>query len=284
MQIMRDFWKKVGEVGPRGRPQAGAALLLLLALAVAGVAAAPPAAETPDARGLVSAVVRNQQTTGSKARLRLAIEPPEGQGPARSLQVLLKSRREGATQETLVMVQWPREEKGRAWMIRRTDSGEVGGFRFMPPNEVTPVTAAELEAPLFGSDLSVDDFAESFWNWPEQQVVGVEKVGSAECWVVESRTSDASVRHPRVRSWLAKDKPIALRVDKSDKNGELRKRLTAGRVVRRDEGGWVVAEWMVETVTSGSRTRVTGSRSDRDLTLPASEFSPEGVRQLLDSR
>lgn len=284
MKNMRHGTIHTGTTRSAGTPRSGATLLLAMALAMAGVAATPPAPETPEARALVSAVVQNQRTTGSKARLRLAIEPPEGQGPARSLQVLLKSRHEGATQETLVMVQWPREEKGRAWMIRRTDTGEVGGFRFIPPNEVTPVTAVDLDAPVFGSDLGIDDFAESFWEWPEQQVVGVEKIGSAECWVVESRTSAASVRHPRVRSWLAKDKPIALRVEKSDKNGELRKRLTAGRVVRREEGGWVVAEWMVETLASGSRTRVTASRSDRGLTLPAFEFSPEGVRQLLDSR
>jgi|GEM_PF-1128619 len=268
----------------RGTLRNWASTLVLVATVVASVGGAPGAEEAPDARGLVSAVVRNQRTSGSKARVRLSIEPAEGQGRTRSLQVLIKSRRDGWTHETLVVVMWPRDEKGRAWMIRQTDAGEVGGFRFAPPNEVTPITAAELDDPLFGSDLSVDDFAESFWEWPEQRVAGVEKVGSADCWVVESRTSDPSVRHPRIRSWLAKDRPIALRVEKSDKNGELRKRLTAGRVVRRDEGGWVVADWMVETLASGSRTRVSGSRSDRDLTLPASEFTPEGIRQLVDSK
>ncbi len=73
-----------------------------------------------------------------------------------------------------------------------------------------------------------------------------------------------------------------MRIDKLDAAGAVRKRLTAGRVVHRDEGGWAVAEWTMETVASGSRTRVSATRSDRDLALPADEFSPEGVRGLIE--
>lgn len=257
-------------------------VMMALAFRSDGAERADADARQPEARSLVSAVVQNQRTTGSRARAKLSIEP--AQGPTRSLQVLIKGRLDGPTHETLIVVMWPREEKGRAWMIRRIDGGETSGFQFAPPNDVTPLTARELDSSLFDSDLSVDDFAESFWEWPDQQLVGEEKVGTTECWVVESRTTDPNVRHPRMRSWLSKDKPIALRVEKFDKVGAVQKRLTAGRVVRRDGGGWVVAEWMVETVATGSRTRVSGSRSDRDLTLPAAEFTPDGVRQLLESK
>ena len=97
--------------------------LAVILLAQAGAVAAAEPESLPDAKALVSGVVQNQRTTGSRARAKLSIEP--AQGPTRSLQVLIKGRREGATNETLVVVMWPREEKGRAWMIRRTDAGEV---------------------------------------------------------------------------------------------------------------------------------------------------------------
>lgn len=267
----------------RPLPPRGAALRWVGMIAFALVGPLPTLAgdsPTPEARAVVSAVVRNQRSTGTRARARLSIEAKEG--PTRSLQVLIKGRREGATNETLVVVMWPREQKGQAWMIRRTDAGEISGFRFAPPNEVRPVSAADLDEPLFGSDLCVDDFAESFWEWPDQRITGEEKVGNLACWVVESRTTDPSIRHPRIRSWLAKERPVAMRVEKSDREGTLRKRLTAARVVRRDDDGWSVGEWTVETVEAGSRTTVSGSRSDRDLTLPASDFTVEGVRQLID--
>ena len=240
----------------------------------------PVAGAEPDAAGLIAALVRQQRTPGYRTRARVEIDP--AQGDERHFQVLIKGRLDGSTNETLVVVMWPRDQKGRAWMIRRTEAGVVGGFRLEPGGEATPIQAGEFDEPLLGSDLGLDDFAETFWEWPEVRVVGEEKVGSAECWIVESKSAGSAVRHPRVRSWLAKEKPIAMRIEKFDASGTLRKRLTAGRVVRRDDGGWAVAEWTVESVGAGSHTRVTGSRSDRDLTLPAAEFTPEGVRKLVE--
>ncbi|MBL9129198.1 MAG: outer membrane lipoprotein-sorting protein [Verrucomicrobiales bacterium] len=234
----------------------------------------------PDARTLVAALVKSQSTSGYRTRARVAIEP--AQGPERHYQVLIKGRRDAAVSETLVLVLWPREEKGRAWMIRRDAAGVVGGFRLAPGGASTPIRSEDLDEPLLGSDLGIDDFAETFWEWADASVVGEEKVGGTACWIVESRSGDPSVRHPRIRSWLAKEKSVAMRVEKYDAADVLRKRLTAGRVVRRDEGGWVAAEWTVETVGRGGQTRVTGSRSDRGLELPAVEFTPEAISKLVE--
>lgn len=266
----------------RGRrsPTGGWALWGVLAVGLMAAGSGPIAAAEPDATGLVAALVRQQRTPGYRTRARVEIEP--AQGPERHYQVLIKGRRDGTTDETLVVVMWPRDDKGRAWMIRRTEAGVVGGFRLVPGQEPTPIQSGDLDEPLLGSDLGLDDFAETFWEWPEARVVGDEKIGSTDCWIVESKSADPAVRHPRIRSWLAKEKPIAMRIEKYDGSGILRKRLSAGRVVRRDDGGWAVAEWTVETVGAGSRTRVSGSRNDRDLTLPAAEFTPEGVRKLVD--
>jgi len=227
----------------------------------------------------IEAVIRNQRTTGLRARAKLSIEPR--QGAERSVQVLIKERRDGAARETLVVSLWPREEKGKAWMLRRTEKGDLEGFRFTPPEDVAPVSAANLDERIFDSDLGVDDFAESFWEWPDVKAVGEEKVGNTVCRVVEFQTTLAGVRHPRVRAWLAKEKPVAMRVEKYDAAGALSKRMSAGRVVHREDGGWSVAEWTVETVSAGSRTRVSGSRSDRDLVIPPEEFTVEGIRKLI---
>ncbi len=276
---MRNIWKMGGGRAHTGWVRLPAwAWIAVACMGWAGVAMAADA--KPEVGALVSAVVENQRTTGSRTRARVSIEPAKG--PERSMQVLIKSRRDGATNETLVMVMWPRVEKGRAWMIRRTGSGEISGFRLIPPDSVFPVAAADLDEPLFGSDLSVDDFAESFWDWPDQRLAGEEKVGNTDCWIVDSHIGQPGARHPRIRSWLAKEKPVALRVEKFGADGVLGKRLTAGRVVRQDEGGWAVAEWTVETIGTGSRTKVSGSRSERDLALPASEFTPDGVQQLIE--
>ena len=241
-----------------------------------GIKGAEPA---PEVSKWVEAVIRNQRTTGLRARAKLSIEPR--QGAERSVQVLIKERRDGAVHETLVVSLWPREEKGRAWMLRRTAIGDIEGFRFTPPEEVTPISAANLDERLFDSDLGVDDFAESFWEWTDVKAIGEEKIGSTVCRVVEFRTVLAGVRHPRVRAWLPKEKPVPLRVEKYDVQDVLSKRMSAGRVVHREDGGWSVAEWTVETVPAGSRTRVSGSRSDRDLVIPPEEFTVEGIRKLI---
>ncbi len=250
--------------------------IALAVLAVPGLMKAQD--ELPGAREVVAAVLTNQRSSGFVARARL--ESRQGDGPARAVQILAKGRRDGALAEVMVVAMWPADVKGQAVVVKRRDGGEASGFRFTPPAEVERLDRFDMDDPLFGTGLCVDDLTESFWEWPEQKIAGSAKHGHDDCWILESRPRGVKARHAVVRSWIAKGKNLPVLIEKAGKEGKTVVRVSVERSVKRDDGGWSPVEMLIESRDSGWRTRVTFSRGERGLTLPASDFSPEAVKAL----
>ena len=253
-------------------------VLTVLLLCVPGLGALPAQDAAPDARQLVAAVLANQRSSGFTARAR--VEARRGEGPSRTVQILAKGRRDGNTAETMVAAMWPADVKGQAVVVKRRDGGEASGFRFTPPGQVDRMQGGDMDEPLFGTGLSVDDLSESFWDWPEQKITGSGKQGHDDCWILESRSHAGKARHHMVRSWIAKGKMLPLLIEKAGKDGKAVTRLTVEHTTKRGDGGWSPTELLIESLDTGWRTRVTFSRGERGLVLPAADFSPEAVKAL----
>ena len=257
------------------------AILVCLALASAFVPdrnvffGAP--AENFNARELVAKVVEANRTSGFRIRAKLVVTTanPEHRDVK---QLLIKSRTEGKTTTMLYQVLWPAESKGQALLIERK-GGSVSGFLFEPPGTVKRLSATLLAQPFFGSDLAIEDLAEDFWDWPSQKIVGEETIDKRLCTIVESRPSaDAASSYSVVKTWIAPDLALPLRVDKYGKNRRLIRRITADRIVKVNDR-WTAANIIVDPDGGNSRTVLEGSKSERDLDLPAAEFTLEAIKR-----
>jgi hypothetical protein len=69
-------------------------------------------------------------------------------------------------------------------------------------------------------------------------------------------------------------------IEKCGRSGQPLTRITVERAGKRDDGGWSPVELTIDALDSGWQTRVTFSRGERGLTLPAADFSPAAVRAL----
>ena len=252
------------------------ALLLLLLSLGAGATGGGPTAEQ-----LIARVEQARRTSGFRARARL-VRTTSDSRKQEVQQLLITGRRRGESTQVLYRVLWPKEAEGRALLVECSADGKTGGFLFEPPQTVTPLTRRVMGQPLFGSDLSVEDVAEEFWRWPSQALAGEAMVAARRCLILESRPGAGSESgYSLVRSWIAPDIALPLLIEKYGRDGRLVKRLVAAKVVKQSGGRWTVAILVIEAAGGPSRTTLEGSRSERDLDLPAEQFTLESIRKSL---
>ena len=233
----------------------------------------------PSGNSIIEKLRQNQNTSGFRARAK--VESKKADVSETTAQILLKGRREGDLSQTLLLAMWPSHIKGEAVIISQKGRGERTGVKTTPLQTTRSMSKADWDAPLFGTELSIDDVAESFWNWPDHATLGAERLDREDCWVIESKNPISDGSLAAVKSWISSSKVVPVKIEKFDKAGRLVSRTTFDRLTKREGGGWVPAAFKVENLLSGTTSEVAFSRGDRDLTFPPEDFTPEGIRQLV---
>ena len=246
-------------------------------LAVLAATYAPQAARPlPAAEGIVARVLQARATSGFLIRAKLTRVAAGSNREVTSL-LAIKGRQDGTRSTVLYQVIGPKDQAGHALLLDDRGDHRLSGFRF-DAGTITPLTPAAFGDSFLGSDLRIEDVTEGFWHWRSARTVGEEAVGSRRCLVLEFRPEPgAPTGYSRVKAWIAGDIALPLRVETFATDGRLERRMTAGRVVKRGER-WGAATLTFEPPGAGSRTIIEGSKWEQDLSLPASEFSPEAIR------
>jgi hypothetical protein len=253
--------------------------LLATVLLPLSASAQTPAPQQPTAKQLVSLVVAHQRTRGLTARGRMLITTPSSE--RRTLQILVKGRHEGNASEMLYLALYPQADKGRAVVIRKDGGDNVSGFIREPNGKTLNLTSERIKQPLFGSDITIEDLAEDFWTWPAPKLSGQDKVCHKDCYIVDCRPPkglDAS--HAVVRAWISPETALPLRIESYLANGTLAKR-TECRKLAKSGDHWGMEELTVESAAPGHRTNLDFSKGSRDIEVPATDFTPEGIAKSL---
>jgi hypothetical protein len=268
---MTRLLRRICGVALRRFPPALAVLSLVLPAWLHG---ADPAAEE-----LIGRVLANAKTRSLTLRAKLVVADAANDRRS-AFQLRMRGRRDGDLVRRLYQVLWPASRQGQALYFERTDEGTLAGFLFVPPDQVTPLTTAELAQPFLDSDLSVEDLAEEFWRWPGQAISGADAIDGEACKIVESHpVPGAETSYGFVRSWVSPPKALPLRIEKFDRDGHLVKWITFGNFVRVDEI-WTPRTLTVKRPAATQETTLEIFRGDRDVDIPLAEFSLEAVKNL----
>jgi len=260
-------------------------LSILLALLSLGFCASAlglaAAAEDLTADQLIAKVEAAQKTSGFRTRARLVKTAPDSK-TQEVMQLVIKGRREGEAIRTLYQVLWPKRAMGQALVVETSADGSVSGFLFEPPDRQIPLTPKVMPQPLFGTNVTVEDVAEAYWHWPHQKLVGEENVAGRRCLILESRPgAGTATGYSLVKSWIAPDIALPLMVEKYGKDGTLLKRFVAAKVVKQSPGSWAAAILVVDSMGGRGRTMLEGTKSDRDIDIPAEQFTLGALKQVL---
>lgn len=250
---------------------------LLLLAGVSSVIAEPGAPAT--ARELIDKVLAARRTSGFTARGRMVITRPSAE--SRTLQFLLKGRHSGNAKDFLYLALYPAGDKGRAVVVHKDAGGSLTGFTREPDGKTSPLTAARLKQPLFGSDLVLDELAEDFWAWPAPKIAGEGAVCRRDCQIIELRAPKGSdAAFALVRVWVSPETSLPLRIEMYSADNKLLKRTECRNIVK-SGGHYSMEKLTIESPVTGQQTALDFSKGTRDIEVPARDFTPEGITGLL---
>lgn len=188
------------------------------------------------------------------------------------LQVQIKSRRSGGRASSVYEVLWPAERKGEKAILRQSKGSAAEAETVSASGARAKISGPQMGDGVFGTDLSYADAIENFFLWTDHKVTGKEKVGRAECLVLESRPSGDSP-HGKVRSWIEPGKLVVHRVEKYDAAGRLVRTIATTQVAKDDTGRHVPAGLTVSR-PGGSSTEIDGSNVRHDVNLSHADLAP----------
>ena len=213
-------------------------------------------------------------------RARLVTGTRRADDDTSTVQVRVLGRRDGVTARTLYQALWPASVKGQAVSFATEGGRLVSGFLFELPDVVTTLERSALGTALFGTELTVEDLVEDFWDWPHPVAGPTGLVGGQRCRIVELRPpARARSATAMVRACISRERALALLVEKVDAGGRTVRRFQVERAVRRD-GRWVPTRLSIENRARGRTTVVEISRDDSDRDVAVDEFSPSWIKRM----
>jgi hypothetical protein len=234
------------------------------------------------AKDLAAGLSALQEGT-SYVRLRLEVKHPTDTTKI-ALQLQIKQRSTRTATDLVYQVLWPKERKGEAVLLHKTEGTPPSGSLFIPPDRSRPLESSDLKGALFGSDLSYEDVIENVFAWEDQRIVGAEVLNRVSCVILESSPGKGvSSIYGHVRSWIDARRLVPLRVEKYLPSGQLARRIDTTRVATDDKGRFIPADLTVRGPREDSVTDLDGSRIRHDVAYTDRDFTPEGLAEVLAS-
>ena len=231
------------------------------------------------AKQLIARVEDAQKSSGFRIRAKLVSSRPDSAAPEVK-QLLIRGRQQEGTKQVIYQVLWPKPSAGEALLVETSPQGAVSGLLQSRKGQL-PLTPQLMAQPLFNSAIAIEDVAENFWHWPLQELKGEEVVSGRSCTILESHPgSGTATSYSLVRSWVSPELALPLRVEKFGKDGRLRRRFIASKIMKRPHGRWIAAIVTVESADGRARTTLEGSRAERDIEIPADQFTPQAISKL----
>jgi Outer membrane lipoprotein-sorting protein len=216
--------------------------------------------------------LRAKQEGSTFVRVRMQIARGE------TFQLQIKSRVSRDTSDVVYQILFPKERKGEAVLLHRSEEKFTGSL-FVPPNTVRSIASGQMNQPLFGSDVSYEDIIDSPYRWNHQAIVGTEVIDGTSCQILESKPGKGhSSSYSSVKTWVDPRRLVPLRIEKYDASGKLVRRINTTRILL-DGNESLPADLRVYG-PNGTVTEITGSRIKRSVTYPDTEFTAEGLKQL----
>lgn len=254
---------------------ATAAIMVFMIWTPLSHADSPP---TFNASDLAARLSNLQQDGSSHVRVKFVIKKKPA---SQVLQIQIIQRRTKDSAAVIYQILWPKDCQGESVLLKKSGNQSPTGTSFLPPDQVSPLGQANMNEPLFGSDLAYADIIENFYTWDTQSISGEEMIGKVKCQILESvpGKSQSSI-YSRVRSWVDPERLVPLRVEKHLSSGGGIRRIETTRITKNDNGQNIPANLLIQGPRGDSTTEVEGSRLNTDVSFEDKDFTPEALKEI----
>ncbi len=233
---------------------------LATTFAAFAVAAAPAAAEPPDA----AAIIEGARMAATLVELDEPLEGTLSSG-GRNTPIALFLKGED--------IQFQYSQNRRDWQAfhMRLGDGQFDLFRMVDGNQVR-FPREELVNPIAGTDLTYEDLALRFFYWPNPRFEGEENVSGQACYKIRlDKPAGAPGRYEAVYVWVHKRYGAFMRIRGHDRDGALVKEFQVEDVMRVSRDVWTLRRMQVATHNpeTGRRESITRVTFDSPRSAPA---------------
>lgn len=152
------------------------------------------------------------------AEAEMTLVAKSGQQVVRKFRAVTKT--DGPVRKALIRFLSPADIEGTGFLVLEKERAETEQFLYLPAlRRARRIVSSQKSRSFVNSDFTYEDMerrpVESF----EHVLVGEESTESVSCWVVDSTPKDGTAsQYGRIRSWVAKDMDVPLRMHYFDKS------------------------------------------------------------------
>ena len=274
-------------LGGRIRADRGLAVAILLAMLAAvlvatdGLGASSPPADPPHPPEEPFRRCATDDESARSGSAVLALETTRRAGESIHYRAALSWRRDSGETRLLLRMEAPEDLRGSAFLWIESDESpaDARAFAYLPEiDAVRPLGRRRLRAPLFGTDITIDDLrrlrgladGDAVDSYRETKLLG------RPVWRIEGHASDDR-DEGRLLGWLDRERCVLIRAELLDRKGRLKKVVRADPARVESHGGrWLTLELSIRDVREESLTRVDVLSIDLE-DAPASLFEPEAL-------
>jgi outer membrane lipoprotein-sorting protein len=253
-------------------------LLAVLVLLPVGVARAQT--QGPGAATIVQSVLESDPWGLNGAEVTASAILTDKRGSKRTLSFVAASRRyDPPLSKSLVRFSSPPDLAGAGFLqVQRRDADD-DRFLFLPALKRARRISGNLRSSAFmGTDFSFADLDRRDLRDSEAKLLGSEKIGSSQCYVMDVVPRRSDTQYSHLEMWVRKDNFLPLRTKMYDKANVHVKTFEA-QEVRRISGVWFISRSLMTDHKHNHSTLLMLQKIVVDAQIPDEEFSVRALEK-----
>lgn len=241
-------------------------------------------AGSPQTQGAWLARRASDRDTGRDSRMDVRMRLYDRQGRVRERAMTLTGLSGGPGQpvigdRSLIKFTEPADIRGTGLLIWEQPEGDDERFLYLPSlGRVRRIAGSEAQESFAGSDFTYEDIGgREFDRYTYALLADAPEWTAADgarhaTWRLESRSTDAGARFPRIVSLIRRDNFVVVQADVYNRRNEVQKTFAAGRVERLDTY-WTVMTMTMSDLQSRTKTELIVDRAHYDVGLGVEAFT-----------
>jgi outer membrane lipoprotein-sorting protein len=224
-----------------------------------------------------SAIVRSSRdrikADTVSTRSRMVIRAKDGSTTERLIDQYSKDGPRGG--RTIIVFQQPAGVRNTRFLTMENSGGADDRWIFLPSlGKVRRIAASEGSGNFMGTDMSYDDIssAKRAVEKDDHTLLREEALNGKACFVVESKSRDASFQYSRMVSWIEKESRVSSKIELYDRKNTLVKVLEILEV-KDIQGRLSPTVTRMSTLAAGTSTTITVEILKYDDPIPEGVFT-----------
>lgn len=208
----------------------------------------------------------------SVAQMEMILESKSGHRRVRTFRAV--TRTDGPLRKALIRFLSPADIEGTGFLVLEREGAETEQFLFLPAlRRARRIVSSQKGRSFVNSDFTYEDMERRPVGDFDHTLVGEEVLEQVPCWVVDSTPKPGTrSQYGRLRTWVAKDMDVPLRIHYFDKKDRHIKTYQV-QALQQIEGIWTEMVVVMHNLKDDHRTILRTLDVDYDTGLDDSAFT-----------